>query len=147
MVGAPSQTRFEMSLMFYSFLADIVVGLHVAYVGFVVVGLLLILVGLPLRWSWIRNPWFRIIHLLAIVTVGLEAVCGIDCPLTVWEEHLRFLAGQEVGGGSFIGRLFHQLIFYDVKPWILDFGHVLFAVLVIAVFAAAPPRLRGKTTT
>ena len=70
--------------MFYSFLADVVVGLHVAYVGFVVVGLLLILVGLLLRWSWVRNPSFRILHLLAIVTVGLEAICGIDCPLTVW---------------------------------------------------------------
>jgi hypothetical protein len=40
--------------MFYSFLADVVVALHVAYVGFVVVGLLLILLGLPLRWSWGR---------------------------------------------------------------------------------------------
>jgi hypothetical protein len=130
--------------MFYSFLADVVVALHVAYVGFVVVGLLLILVGLPLRWSWVRNPSFRIIHLLAIVAVGLEAICGIDCPLTVWEERLRSLAGQEASAGSFIGRMLHNMIFYDAQPWILDLGHVLFALLVIAVFIAAPPRLRRR---
>ena len=130
--------------MFYSFLADLVVTLHAFYVGFVVLGLLLIVVGWALRWSWVRNPWFRTIHLLAIVVVGLEAICGMDCPLTVWEERLRFLAGQEVSNTSFIGRMFHQLIFYDAEPWILDLGHVLFAVLVIAVFVAAPPRLRGR---
>jgi hypothetical protein len=133
-----------MSLMFYSFLADLVVALHAAYVGFVVLGLVLILVGWTLRWSWVRNVWFRTIHLLAIVTVGLEAICGIDCPLTVWEERLRSLAGQEARAGSFIGRMLHQMIFYDAQPWILDLGHVLFALLVIAVFVAAPPRLRGR---
>jgi polyferredoxin len=131
-----------MSLMFYSFLADVVVAVHVAYVGFVMVGLLLILAGWLWRWGWVRNPWFRIAHLLAIVTVGLEAVCGIDCPLTVWEDRLRALAGQEVNGVSFVGRMLHRMIFYEVDPWILDLGHILFALLVIAVFVAAPPRLR-----
>src|SRR5215471_11505426 len=99
--------------MFYSFLADLLVGLHVGYVGFVVVGQLLIWRGLALGWRWVRNPWFRMTHLLAMVIVGFEAVCQIDCPLTVWEGSLRRLAGQHVGEGSFLGRLLHNLIFYD----------------------------------
>jgi polyferredoxin len=126
--------------MFYSFLADLVVALHVSYVSFVVAGQLLILLGLPLRWDWVRNPWLRITHLLAIVIVGLEAVCGWDCPLTVWEGSLRHLSGQDIGAGSFMGRLLHNLIFYDFETWVFDVMHIAFAVLVIATFLVAPPR-------
>jgi polyferredoxin len=130
-----------MTTMFYSVLADGLVAVHAAYIGFVLVGQLLILIGLIRGWGWVRNPWFRVLHLLAILVVGFEAVCGIDCPLTVWEESLRGLAGQTVVQGSFIGRLLHAAIFYDCQPWILDLGHLAFALLVLATFVLAPPRL------
>jgi len=130
--------------MSYSFLADGVVVLHVTYVSFVVVGQLLIWLGLALRWGWVRNPWFRVIHLLAIVIVGLEAACGIDCPLTVWEDRLRHLAGQDISEGSFLGRLLHNLLFYHFQPWVFNVGHIGFALLVIVTFLAAPPRLRQR---
>src|SRR5262245_52600967 len=127
-------------LMWYSLLADFVVAVHVGYVGFVVVGQFLILLGLALRWDWVRNPWFRISHLLAIVLVGVEAVCGIDCPLTLWEVRLRHLAGQDVSAESFVGRLLHNLIFYDFETWVFNVAHVAFAMLVIVTFLVAPPR-------
>jgi hypothetical protein len=130
--------------MVYSFLADVIVALHVAYVGFVVLGQLLILAGLGLRWEWVRNPWFRVAHLLAIAIVGFEAICGIDCPLTIWEDQLRLLAGQTITEGSFVGRLLHSVIFYDAQPWILDLSHIAFALLVVITFLAAPPRWRQR---
>jgi hypothetical protein len=132
--------------MFYSFLADLIVALHVGYVGYVVLGQLLIWLGLGLGWRWVRNPWFRVTHLLAIVLVGLEAMCQIDCPLTVWEGSLRRLAGQDVGEGSFVGRLLHNLIFYDFEPWVINLVHIAFAVLVMATFLAAPPRFGRRNS-
>ena len=137
----------EMTTMFCSVLADGLVALHAAYIGFVLVGQLLILVGLMWGWQWVRNPWFRGLHLLAILIVGFEAVCGIDCPLTVWEDSLRQLAGQAVAQGSFIGRILHDAIFYDCQPWILDLGHIAFALLVLATFLLAPPRLPHRPRT
>ena len=131
--------------MGYAFLSDVVVALHVAYVSFVVVGQTLILLGLALRWGWVRNPWFRVVHLLAIVIVGLEAVWGIDCPLTVWEDDLRHVAGQDIAQGSFLGRCLHNALFYDFEPWVFNVAHIAFALLVIATFLAAPPRWRRST--
>jgi hypothetical protein len=131
--------------MLYSLSADLIIAIHFAYVSFVVGGEVLILLGLALRWSWVRNPWFRVVHLLAIGVVGLEAICGIDCPLTVWEAGLRRLAGQDIGQGSFLGRLLHNTIFVDCEPWILNTAHIGFALLVIATFLAAPPRLGQQT--
>ena len=45
--------------MIYRILADVVAVLHLGYVVFVVLGLLVILLGRALGWEWIRNRWFR----------------------------------------------------------------------------------------
>ena len=124
----------------YGFFADLIVAAHVAYVLFILFGQLAILIGACLRWNWIRNPWFRFSHLIAIVIVAVEAVFGIVCPLTRWEGKLRELAGQEAAAGSFIGRLLDQFLFYDAPEWILNAFHVGFAILVIATFVLVQPR-------
>jgi len=126
--------------MNYSLLADLLVALHAAYVAFVVLGQVLILVGLARRWGWVRNFWFRIIHLLAIVYVGLEALLGIECPLTIWERQLRELSGQDVSSASFMGRFFNNLLYLDVSSWVFPVMHVSFALVVLATFLLAPPR-------
>jgi hypothetical protein len=80
--------------MVYQILADIVVAIHFAYVAYVVFGELLILIGIPLRWQWIRNFWFRIVHLIMILIVVAEAAVHFECPLTTWEYQLREASGQ-----------------------------------------------------
>jgi hypothetical protein len=126
--------------MRHAVLADLVVALHVAYVGYVVVGVLLIWLGLWRKWVWVRNRWFRFTHLAAIAVVALEAALGIECPLTVWERNLRIAAGQSVTGESFIGRCLHGLLFYDLPPWAFTVLHLAFGLVVLATFLLAPPR-------
>lgn len=88
-------------------LADIVLIAHVAFVAFVVLGLLLILYGGCRNWRWIRNPWFRVLHLVAIGLVVIQSWLGIICPLTTLEVALRERAGQvtyERWGTARLGR-------------------------------------------
>ena len=75
--------------MNYSHFADLVLLIHFAIVLFVVGGLLLIVLGNFLRWSWVNHWWFRAMHLLAISVVVLESWLGIECPLTTLENWLR----------------------------------------------------------
>ena len=128
----------------YSFLADLVTLIHFAYVSSVVVGQLLILAGIALRWQWIRNPWFRCIHLAMILIVAFEALGDIQCPLTVWDSQLRALAGQETPEGTFIGRLLLSILYFDATKYagLLTSIYYGFAGLVLATFILAPPRLR-----
>ncbi len=132
--------------MGYRLLADLVVAVHSAYVAFVLVGQVLILAGLWRGWRWVRNWWFRGLHLAAILVVALEAVFDVACPLTVWEQRLRELAGQEASRGTFVGDLLHNLIFVDAPPWAFTAGYVAFAALVLATFVLAPPRRRRPET-
>jgi hypothetical protein len=128
---------------FYGFLADIVVAFHVAYVAFVVVGQLLIIFGWLLGWKWIRNFWFRLLHLLAIGIVAVESMIAFVCPLTTLENYLRERAGQEVSEASFMGRFFHALIFHELDQSYFDIGNVVFALLVVLTFFMARPHLPG----
>jgi len=129
--------------MWYGYLADLLVFVHVLYVGYVVVGQVAIMVAAPFRWEWARNPWFRFSHLLAIAIVAYEALNNIRCPLTVWEEQLRALGGQDVATGqSFVGRLFHDILFYPNLPEIFfNTLHVAMFVLVLQGVLMYPPRL------
>jgi len=130
--------------MYYSFLADLVVVVHFTYVAFVLLGQPAILLGVALHWKWVRNPWFRFTHLAAIDIVALQAALGILCPLTVWEDHLRHLAGQPVSEASFIGRWMHTLLFYDLPLWVFTAMYIGFFLLVLVTFALAPPRWRNS---
>lgn len=128
--------------MWYGYLADFVVFVHVLYVGFVVVGQLAIVVAAPFRWQWARNPWFRFSHLAAIAIVAWEALNDIRCPITIWEEKLRALAGQDINvGQSFLGRMAHDLLFYDNVPEIFfNALHVAMFAVVVQGLLMYPPR-------
>ena len=121
-------------------LADLIVVFHVTYVGFIVFGLAAILLGIILRWNWVRNIWFRAIHLIAIAIVVGESVVGVPCPLTVWEAQLRKMAGQTVYAGDFLGHWAHRLIFFRADPWVFTLIYTLFGLAVLAAFILAPPR-------
>src|SRR5688572_17277268 len=118
----------------YGFLADLTVFVHVLYVGYVILGQLLIWIGWPLGWQWIRNFWFRTTHLVAIGYVVYEEIYNIRCPLSIWEEKLRILAGQPVTGETFLGRLLHSILFYDAEPWVFTLIYFTMGSLVLLTF-------------
>lgn len=130
---------------FYGFAADFIVLFHLCYVLFAVGGGLLIVLGWLFRWPWIRNFAFRIVHLLAVVVVAVEALIGVLCPLTEWEYRLRFLAVQTVEEEiPFMARLVRRLIFYDFPAWVFTVAYILFALLVVASFFFVPPRRKSR---
>jgi hypothetical protein len=128
--------------MWYGILADLMVAIHVCYIAYVVLGQLLIILAAPMKWQWARNPWFRYSHLTAIGIVAYEAIRGLRCPLTVWEEQLRSLAGQAFNGSeTFMGRVLHDLMFIENQPEIF-FTTMYIAVLVLVIQSSVmyPPR-------
>ena len=125
-------------------LADLIVIFHAAYVAFVVFGLLAILAGIVFRWSWVRNIWFRVIHLTMIAIVVGEALAGVPCPLTIWEKQYRTQSGQANYPGDFLGYWAHRLLFYRAEPWVFTLIYSLFGLAVVAAFLLAPPRLSRR---
>lgn len=130
--------------MLYSLAADAIVVAHLIYVSFVIFGLVLILLGRALGWAWVRNSWFRVIHLSMIMIVVVESLYSITCPLTTLEDYLRQQAGQTVQEGSFIGRMAHHLLFVDIPPQSFVWIYCLFGLLVLTSWVIVPPNCLGR---
>jgi polyferredoxin len=117
-------------------LADVLLVLHFLIAAFIVGGLPLVWLGAALDWRWVRNPWFRWLHIAAIAFVAAEALLGIACPLTVWEDALR----GGVRAESFVGRWVQQLLFYRAPEWVFTLAYCAWAVASAATWKWIPPR-------
>lgn len=126
-------------------LADLTLAVHAAYVLFVIGGQLLILVGWICGWRWTRCLLFRLIHLIAIGFVMLEAWLGVTCPLTVLENILRMKSGSTMYERSFLSHWLERLIFYTAPEWVFTVIYTGFASLVVVTWLLYPPlRKNGR---
>ena len=83
----------------WAMMADLILVVHFLIVLFIVSGPF----GVDRRRSRMAlgaQSWFRYLHLGAIAFVAAEALLGVMCPLTVWEDALR----GGVRAESFVGR-------------------------------------------
>jgi len=118
--------------------ADLIVVIHAGYVAFVVIGFLAVLIGGLAQWHWVRNFYFRVVHLAMILLVCCEALMGTTCPLTVWENALR-VRGSETGySRDFIGYWLDRLIFYDAPAWAFTAAYLAFGAVVLLTFWFVP---------
>ncbi len=124
----------------YQILADLVLLFHFVIVVFIVLGLLLIIIGGVKNWRWIRNPWFRTAHLVAIGIVVVQAWLGNLCPLTYLENSLRQKADAAVYPGSFIGFWIQELLYYDFPFWVFTVLYTAFAVVVFICWLKFKPK-------
>lgn len=121
-------------------LANLIALIHAAWVAFIVLGLVAILLGIVFRWSWVRNFWFRTIHVTMMAIVVVESLAGLPCPLTIWEHQLRVRGGQADIQDDFIAYWVHQFIFYEAEPWVFTTLYLAFGLAVAVAFLFAPPR-------
>ena len=114
----------------YQTLANAVLLLHFAVVIFVVLGLPAVLVGNWRGWAWANLFWWRVIHVLAIGVIVLQAWFGRYCGLTVLESSLREKAGQVGYERSFIEYWAQRLLYYESPSWVFALVYTVFGALV-----------------
>jgi hypothetical protein len=78
--------------MLYSWMADLVLVAHLAFVAFVALGGFLV-------WRWRRLAW---VHVPVALWGAAIAVVGFTCPLTPLENRLQRLGGRTGYQGGFI---------------------------------------------
>jgi hypothetical protein len=136
-------------------MADLVLSLHLCYVGFVLIGQALIVIGACRGWKWVRNPWFRCAHVLAIGIVVVESLLGITCPLSTWEMNYRDAAhqdsnllrsGVQIPEISYTLFFLRKLLFSRTSPSVYIPIYVTFFLLVVLSLVLAPPRWRRAVT-
>src|SRR5262245_16397026 len=129
----------------YLALADLILVLHMSIVLFIVLGFVLIWIGYFCRWKFVRNFYFRSVHLLAMGYVSVQKLLGANCPLTIWENDLRIRGGADAYyEGTFIGHWFGKILFYDVGLGTFAVIYTLFFLFVVFTwFLVRPVSPRG----
>ena len=120
--------------------ADAILFLHMLFVVFIVIGLLLIVAGKVYDWLWVRNPWFRLIHLAAIAVVVVQSWFGVICPFTSVEMVLRSRAGDSVYPGSFMSHWLESLLYYQLPPWVFVVCYMVVGVMAVISWFWIRPR-------
>ena len=87
--------------MAYKLAADLVVMIHLGFIGFVLLGGLL-----ALKWRWVL-----LVHLPAVLWGVLLEFRGWICPLTPLEQQLRQSAGMSGYTGGFIDHYILPIIY------------------------------------
>lgn len=121
-------------------LADIVLVVHFAIALFITWALPVIWLGGWRGWSFVRNPWFRLIHLALMGIVLAESFIGMLCPLTTWEADLRIAAGAPHHTTSFIAYWVSRLLFHDYSATAYMVAYALFFLAVILTLYFVPIR-------
>jgi hypothetical protein len=103
-------------------LARTVAAAHVAYVVFVVLGSLVVLVWPGLLW----------IHLLAVAWAGLTLMFDLGCPLTPWEKQFWRRGGVEPYDEGFLQ---HHVLRARFKPGTERRNHAILGAAAIALNA------------
>ena len=132
----------------YGYYADALVAVHFLFMAFIVFAQLAIIVAAGFKWQWGRNPWFRYLHLAAILFVVFEAMVGYECPLTTLEHDWRVKAGQIRDGimtgecDTFIGHYAHKWLFWSDKTSreVIFACTICFGIIVVQGVVMYPPR-------
>ena len=106
--------------MFFRMAADGVLLLHLAFIGFALLGGLL-----AVRWRWMP-----LAHLPAVAWAFFVELTGRSCPLTSIENTLRLSAGQSGYAGGFVEHYLLALVYpAGLTPGI----QVMLAIMVVGV--------------
>jgi Protein of Unknown function (DUF2784) len=106
--------------MWYQAGADLVVVVHLLFIGFVIGGVFL-------AWRWPRVVWA---HIPAVIYGALVEFAGFTCPLTLLENDLRRHAGHAGYHGGFID---HYLVKVIYPPGLTRAEQVGLGLLVLLV--------------
>jgi hypothetical protein len=122
--------------MVYRLLTDLTVGVHFAFLVFVVAG------GLLAR----RRRWLVIPQLLAAAWgVYVEVTPGLICPLTPLENVFALRAGEAGYQGSFIEHYLVPIIYPEGLTPVAQWGLAALVVVINAVAYSWPRRRQADS--
>ncbi len=120
-------------------IADFILIVHLAFVGFVVLGLVVIWAGFFLKWEFVRNKIFRMLHLGSMAFVAGEAVLGLTCPLTDLENHFRSIGNERYSARtSLIQDIVHRILFYEFDQWVFTVVYLVFLIMILLTLWFVP---------
>ena len=116
--------------------AQLVLATHLAVIGFNLFGLVAVPLGARLGWPFVRAPTWRVLHLLSLSVVAVQAVLGRACFLTDWQDYLTGTPATQ----PLIMRWVNGIVFWPLPMWAFESLYLVVFACTLALFWFVPPR-------
>jgi len=126
----------------YALAADAVLIFHVAVALFNFFGLIAIPLGAWRGWGFVRVHWLRLLHILMMATVALQAYLGRACFLTYWQAALEEGAGETASTMPLIQGWLMSVLFWPLPVWVFAVIYSAAFAFCIALWWIVPPTRR-----
>lgn len=124
-------------------LGEMVLAAHLVVIAFNLFGLVAIPLGAALGWSWVRIPWWRLLHLASLAVVALQAVLGRACFLTLWQDALT---GAGRAAPPLIMRWVNSVIYWPLPMWVFTAAYLAIFAYTAALWRWVPPQRRAPAS-
>lgn len=119
-------------------LAQVILGLHVLVVAFNLFGLIAVPLGAWRKWGFVRIYWWRLVHLLLMAAVAVQALAGRACILTIWQAALEGDANAAAAPPLVQGWI-EDLLYWDFPLWVFAAGYAALLLYCFALWRLVPP--------
>ncbi len=93
--------------------SEIVLLFHFSIFLFIILSFILIPLGYHKKWKWVKNKYYRLIHLILMGIIFIETILGFMCPLTILENFLR----NDIEINNKITQIIHQVMYWDLPTY------------------------------
>lgn len=93
--------------------SEIVLLSHFCIFLFMILSFFLIPIGYYQKWKWVKNKYYRLIHLILMGIILIETILGFMCPLTILENFLR----NDIETNNKITQIIHQIMYWDLPSY------------------------------
>ena len=118
-------------------LALVVLAVHAVIILFNISGLVAIPLGRWRHWRFVHAPVWRILHLLSLAVVAVQAALGHACFLTIWQDALTDGSPESQ---PLIARTVDALIYWPIPLWVFAVGYLLIFAYALALLWLVPLR-------
>ncbi len=126
--------------MIYIWLSYLMVLLHSLCVLFIVLSVPVIMAGHLLQWPFVKNFYYRSIHLGMLMVPVVETILGLPCPLTLWENQLRKLGGLEEYSKGCLQYWMEQWFHLAINAQTVDITSLLIGISCVFLCFLVPPK-------
>ena len=118
--------------------SEIVLLFHFCVFLFVILSFFLIPLGYYQKWDWVKNKYYRLIHLILMVIIFIETILGFMCPLTLLENFLR----NNIEINNKITQIIHQIMYWDLPTYQFIILYLLSLLYLIFLWFFFKPDLK-----
>ncbi len=118
------------------FIINLIIFSHFLIVLFITSLIFLIPIGYRFNWEIFKNKILRLLHLLLMTCVTLEAILGITCPLTSFESYLSGTLEEK----TFISYWLGKIIYWNFPSLFFGILYSLCLAWIIIMWKIYPPK-------